>query len=124
MSDSSTDLRDYDAIARAVHYYIDGMISGRGDDMKPAFHEAATIYGNPSGELFGGPIQLLFDLTDKNGAATELQARIASIDLAGSIASVRLEHYNLWGARYTDILSLLKTADEWKIINKVFHFHE
>jgi len=123
MSDSSTDLRDYDAIARAVHYYIDGLISGRGDDMKPGFHRDATIYGNPGGELFSGPIQLLFDLTDKNGAASELQARIAGIDLNGTVATARLELNNWAGARYTDLFTLLKTDGEWKIINKVFHLH-
>ncbi len=124
MSDSSTDLREYDAIARAVHYYIDGAISGKGDDMKPAFHAAATIFGYAGDEFaFPGPIQGLFDWNDNNGAATHLQARIASIDLIETVATVRLELDNWNGARYTDLFTLLKVDGEWKIMNKVFHLH-
>ena len=33
------------AIAVTVQQYIDGAKSGRGDDMKPAFHADATIFG-------------------------------------------------------------------------------
>ena len=123
MTNSSTDLRNYDAIAKAVHYYIDGAISGRGDDMKPAFHKDATIFGNVGDDLFAGPIQALFDWNDENGPATDLQARIASIDLVDTVATVRLELHNWIGARYTDLFTLLKVDGEWKIMNKVFHLH-
>ncbi len=74
-------------------------------------------------DLFGGPIQKLFDWNDENGAATELQARIASIDLIDTVATVRLELDNWTGHRFTDLFTLLKADGEWKIMNKVFHLH-
>ncbi len=123
MSVISTDLREHDAIAKTLQHYIDGTRSGKGDDMKPAFHEDATIFGYAGADLFGGPIQQLFDWNDENGPAAELQARIASIDLVGTVATVRLELNNWTGSRYTDLFTLLKVDGDWKIMNKVFHLH-
>ena len=55
-----------------------------------------------------GPIQQLFAWNDGNGAATDIQARITSIDLADTIATVRLEIDNWTGHRFTDLFTLLK----------------
>ncbi len=123
MSNVSIDVHEHDAITKTLQPYIDGMKSGKGDDMKPAFHNDATIFGYAGADLFGGPIQQLFDWSDQSDPATELQARIASIDHAKTIATVRLELTNLNGARYTDMFTLLKVDGEWKIMSKVFHLH-
>ncbi len=123
MNNLSTDVRQRDAIAKTLQHYIDGARTGKGDAMKPAFHKDATIFGYAGADLFGGPIQQLFDWSDRNGPAAELQARIASIDLAESVATVRLELTNLNSARYTDMFTLIKVDGEWKIISKVFHLH-
>ena len=117
------DLRQHDAITKTLQHYIDGTRSGSGAGMKPAFHEDATIFGYAGADLFGGPIQKLFDWSDENGPAAELQARIASIDLAKTVAIVRLELTNLNGADYTDMFTLLEVDGEWKIVSKVFHLH-
>jgi len=123
MSNEPTDVSEYDAIAKTVQHYIDGAKSGRGDDMKPAFHKDATVFGYVGADLFAGPIQTLFDWNDQNGAATDLKSRIASIDLIGSVATVRLELENWTGHRFTDLFTLLKVDGEWKVMNKVFHLH-
>ncbi len=113
----------YDEIAKVVQRYIHGAKSGRGEDMKPAFHKDATIFGYIGADLFAGPIQQLFDWNDENGPATELQARIASIDLIDTVATVRLELDNWTGSRFTDLFTLLQVDGEWKITNKDFHLH-
>ena len=123
MSNGATNVSDYDGIAKAVQHYIDGAKSGKGDDMKPAFHEDATIFGYIGPDLLAGPIQQLFDWNDQNGPATELEARITSIDIVGTIATVRLELDNWTGHRFTDQYTMLKVDGEWKIISKVFHAH-
>ncbi len=123
MSNVPTKVSENDAIAKTVQHYIDGARSGRGDDMKPAFHKDATIFGYAGADLFAGPIQQLFGWNDENGPATELQARIASIDLVDTVATVRLELDNWTGSRYTDLFTLLKVDGDWKIMNKVFHLH-
>ena len=113
MSNVPTDVSEYDAIAKILQHYIDGAKSGKGDDMKPAFHKDATVFGYVGADLFAGPIQKLFDWNDQNGAATELKPRIASIDLIGSVATARLELENWTGHRFTDLFTLLKVDGEW-----------
>jgi hypothetical protein len=101
--------------------YNDGAKSGRSSDMKPAFHQDATIFGYVGNSVWGGSIQRFFDYNDKNGPARDIQVRIASIDVANSVATARLEIDNWTGHKYTDLFTLLKVDGEWKIINKVFH---
>ena len=123
MSTATLDVTEYDVIADVVQHYIDGAKSGKGDDMKPAFHEDATVFGYVGADLFAGPIQKLFSWNDDNGAATELEVRIASIDVVDTVATVRLELDNWTGYRFTDMFTLLKVDGEWKIMNKVSHLH-
>jgi len=123
MSNAATNVHDYDAITEVVQHYIDGARSGKGSDMKPAFHKDATIFGYVGPDLFAGPIQLLFDWNDENGPASGLQARIASIDIIDTVATVRLELDDWTGHRFTDLFTLLKVDGQWQIMNKVFHLH-
>ncbi|MDP1596338.1 MAG: nuclear transport factor 2 family protein [Methylotenera sp.] len=120
---SATNMNDYDAISRLIQHYIDGAKSGKGSDMKPAFHDDATIFGYVGTDLFAGPIQGLYDWNDANGPAKDIEARIVSIDIVGSIASVRLESSNWTGHRFTDFFNVLKVDGQWKVMNKVFHLH-
>lgn len=114
---------DEAAIRKTLQTYVHGGISGSGDAMKPAFHEGATIYGYIGPDLFGGPIQQLFDWNDSNGPATDLRSEITSVDIQGSIATARIELDNWTGHKFTDMFTLLKTDGEWKIISKVFYLH-
>lgn len=118
-----TNISDYDAITELLQHYIDGAISGKGIEMKPAFHDEATIFGYVGPDLFSGPIQALYDWSDANGPAINLNARIVSIEIVESIASVRIESDNWTGHRFTDFFNLLKLDGEWKIMNKIFHLH-
>ena len=123
MSNNPADTTDRKMIEETVQVYIDGAKSGKGDDMKAAFHPEATVFGHIGDELFAGPIQRLFEWNDGNGPATGLQAQIACIDLTESIATVRLELEDWTGHRFTDLFTLLKIDGKWKIMNKVFHLH-
>ena len=123
MSNTSTNVNEYGVIEKIIQHYLDGAKSGKGEDMKPAFHQDATIFGYAGPDLLAGPIQQLFDWNDENGPATGLKARIASIDLIGTVATVRLELDNWTGHRFTDLFTMLKVDGKWKIMNKVFHLH-
>jgi hypothetical protein len=123
MSTAQVQVSETDAIKATVQHYLNGAISGRSEDLKPAFHKDATIFGYVGTDLFAGPIQGLYDWHDQNGAATGLQARIESIDIEQTIATVRLELDNWTGHKFTDMFTLLKVDGEWKIMNKVFHLH-
>ena len=123
MSDAMMQITDEEAIRRTIQQYVDGGISGRGSDMKPAFHDQATIFGYIGPDLFAGPIHGLFDWIDENGPAADLVARIANIDIEGTVATARIELDNWTGHRFTDFFTLLKVEGEWKIMNKVFYLH-
>ena len=123
MSNATTTVNDQDIITKVIQHYIDGARSGKGEDMKPAFHKDATVFGYVGPDLFAGPIENLFAWNDDNGPATELEDRIASIDVIGTVATVRLELENWTGIRFTDLFTLLKVDGDWKIMNKVFHAH-
>ncbi|MBT5373443.1 MAG: nuclear transport factor 2 family protein [Rhodospirillaceae bacterium] len=118
-----SDVNDPEMIEKVIQFYIDGAKSGRGEDMKPAFHADATIFGYIGDDLFAGPIQKLFDWNDENGPATGLKAKIANIDIVGTVATVRLELDDWTGHKFTDLFTLLKVDGAWKVMNKVFHLH-
>ena len=123
MSNSSSNVAEYDQIGKVVQHYIDGAKSGSGDDMKAAFHKDATIFGYVKAGLFAGPIQQFFDWHEGNGPARGLESRIVSIDLVETVATVRIALDDWTGDRFTDLFTLLKVGGEWKIMNKVFHLH-
>ena len=123
MNDIQINTNDDEMIEKTIQFYIDGAKSGKGDDMKPAFHPDSTIYGYIGDDLFAGPIQKLFDWNDENGPATELEAKITNIDIVGTIANVHLELDNWTGHKFTDFFTMLKVDGTWKIMNKVFHLH-
>lgn len=114
---------DRESISQVIQQYLNGATSGQGDQMKPAFHEEATVFGYVGPDWFAGPIQKLFEWNDANGPARDLVSRIANIDVAGTVATVRLELDNWTGHRFTDLFTLVKAEGEWKIMNKVFHLH-
>lgn len=118
-----TYVEEADAIAATLQHYIDGARTGRGETMKPAFHEGATIFGYVGRDLFGGPIQGLFDWNDQNGPAPEAKVRITRIDVVGTAASVRLDEDNWTGHRFTVFMNLVKFHGRWKVVSKAFYLH-
>ena len=123
MSTTILKQNDREAISAILQHYISGARSGSGDEMRPAFHTDATIFGFVGNDLFAGPIERLFLWTDENGPATELRAEVANIDISETVATARLELENWNGNRFTDLFTLLKIGGQWRIMNKVFHHH-
>ncbi len=48
MTNVTTETNEHKAIAKTIEYYTYGARSGKGDDMKLAVHEGATIFGLPN----------------------------------------------------------------------------
>src|ERR1051325_1133010 len=81
---------EYDAIVATMHMYIDGCKQGNSGLMRPAFHANAGFFGYAGKELAVGT-QFLFEWVDKNGPSPHIRPRFISVDIAESIAAVRLE---------------------------------
>ena len=127
---------DETAIRKTIGVYIEGAIKGDGELMAKAFSKDAYVYGFIDAESYNGPATNLFAWTSGNIPAKDLKYKIARIDIEGTIAMVRLEIDN-WNERerskpdakeklrkYTEMLSLLKSNNEWKIASKTFHTHK
>jgi len=121
-------LPEYDAIASTMQMYVEGSKQGRSEIMRPAFHPNASFFGY-AGEQLAIGTQFLFDWIDKNGPAPSIEPRMVSVDILESIAVVHLEVAG-WsgslagsGVRMSDLFTLLKTPNGWKIIQKAFHWH-
>jgi len=121
-------LTEYDKIVHTMQKYIDGSRQGKSELMTSAFHPDASFFGYAGDQLAVGT-KFLFDWIDKNGPAPNIEPRIVSVDILDSIAVVRLE-VSGWsgnlagsGVRMSDLFTLLKTPDGWKIIQKAFHWH-
>jgi len=112
---ATTELNDYEGVLKAMQGYIDGVLEGRSDRMRPSFHPAASFFGHYNGTVLAGSIQMLFDWVDNNGAAKGTRTQVAQIDIRETTALVRLEMDGVSGtlslggnARLTDFFTLLK----------------
>jgi len=114
---------DIESISAVIDSYVEGGRKGDASIMRTAFHKNATIHGLANGNLFGGPIQIMFDWVNENPPATKLKAEIVNIDLANTVATARVELSDWNGAKYTDQFTLLKENDAWSITSKVFHLY-
>ena len=114
---------DYAGIARAVEFYFEAGRKGDSSYMKQVFLPEANIYGTRGGKLVGGPISLLYDMVEGKASPTEIIYKIAAVDVAGNIAMVRLEIADWAGNTYTDMFTMIKDGDNWKIASKVSLTH-
>lgn len=123
MNTCYTQVSDYEAIRATIGLYLKGCSTGKSADMKPAFLPEATMYWVENGELKGGPIQILFDGIDAMPGAGDQAAVISSIVIEKNIAQARVETDKEGGPRYSDMFQLVKTAEGWKIISKIYYSH-
>ncbi|WP_431086647.1 nuclear transport factor 2 family protein [Paenibacillus sp. 8b26] len=118
---SRTAIRDYEEIVETLKGYIEGNISGNSDVMKSTFHDDAIMYGYTNdGNLSAGSIQNLYDVIDQLGPAKDLEYRIDVLDVAVTVAVVRII-LEAPGAVYTDYHTMLKLDGKWKVVSKLFH---
>jgi hypothetical protein len=123
-------LVEHDAITRTMHCYIAGARAGDSRLMRSAFHQEATISGFCLGVEYSGSIDHVFEWIDQNGPAPNLEPRFARIEIIETIAVVHLE-VQRWSGKLagsnthaSDVFTLLKVGDQWKITHKLFHWHD
>jgi hypothetical protein len=119
---------EHDAILKDLQLYIDGCKQGNSGLMRAAFHPQASFFGYVGDQLAVG-VEFLFDWIDRNGPAPDIESRVISVDIAESIAVVRIEVAN-WsgklagsGVRMSDFFTFLRMPEGWRIIQKAFHWH-
>ena len=114
----------YEEIAATIQIYIDGARTGDAEpDARrvPAGRDGARQLRRQADRL---DLEEFCAVIAKGGAAPDLKARIAGIEVSGTAAMARLEAENWRGTRYTDFFVLLKRDGEWRIASKVFFAHD
>jgi hypothetical protein len=119
---------EHDAILKTLQSYIDGCKQGSSEMMRRAFHPQASFFGYAGDQLAVG-LGFQSDWIERNGPAPDIEPRVVSVDVAESIAVVRLEIAN-WsgklagsGVRMSDLFTFLRMPQGWTIIQKAFHWH-
>ena len=108
-------------VRRTVESYLHGPKFNDIDSFKRAFHPEAKLFfvqkNDELGQLTQEQWYKGFEKSAGNEEKGDLQ--IASVNVTGKPASVKVvEIYE--DSTYTDYISLLKLADGWKIVNKIF----
>lgn len=119
----SKEMDEVQAIVEVIELYVAGARSKVSATMRHAFSDDATIFGYAGQDLFSGSMTQLYTWHEGNGPAESLRSQITSIDVIETVAIVRVELDDWTGLRFTDLLSMLKVAGQWRIVNKVFHLH-
>ncbi len=108
-----------------VDNYYDGMYHGDPLLIRKAFHPQARLEGIMAGQFFAGMTMESFckfvtlmpkpaDTKDKR------DCRFDVLDQTGDQAVLKVTDY-IFGVWFTDYLSLLKTKDGWRVVNKTYY---
>jgi hypothetical protein len=112
---------DEDDIRAVVAEYVEGMVGADPERMRQAFHPRACVIGNFQGEMEWSTLEdFIAAVNDEGASSAPPQWKVCSIDVEGDAASAKLED-TFAGMRFVDYLSLLKTPDGWRIVNKLYH---
>src|SRR5262245_20832737 len=109
------------AVRETVNHYLHGLKFNNVESLKKAFYPEAKLFWVKRDKTLG---QLSQEDWYKGFAATAGQEekgdlQITAVEVTGNAASVKVvEVYEK--SKYTDYLSLLKLADGWKIVSKIY----
>jgi hypothetical protein len=118
-------MSDEQAIKNTIQTYFDSMFESSAEKAHSAFHPHAKITGEIDGELHEMSVAEFAGFVESHQPSPKEQGEIArldvvSLDIAGKTAVARVRDDYL-GMTFLDTLSLLKTDDQWRIYNKLFH---
>jgi hypothetical protein len=118
------DALDLPRIRQTVQLYFDGMYHSDVEKLKKAFHPSASLTGYFSGNLTHIPLEKWLEMVAARpspaGNGEEYNMSLVSMDLTENVAMVKVKDLYL-GLWFTDYLSMVKIADQWLIVNKIFH---
>ncbi len=118
----STEDSEEAAVRQTINHYLHGLKFNDVESLKQAFYPDAKLFFVKKNGQMGQLTQAQwYDGFSKSAGKEEKgDLQIASIDIAGNIASVKVEE-EYPTSHYTDYVSLLKLDGQWKIVNKVFY---
>lgn len=122
-TDEAQSFAEYEAIAKALHPYIEAARTGDGKTSRTAFLDHARIVGSVNGEYYEPDADAFEDIVTQGGPSPDVKHRIVWIDVSGPAAAAKVEFINWGGLRYTDFFVLYRKDGDWKISGKVYDSH-
>lgn len=122
----TTDSAELEHINLVVRNYVEGMVFADETLLRQAFHPSCRIIGHYHKELEWLSLDDFISAIKSEGPAakdTKPFWDVISVDVTGDAAAVKLLDDYI-GMRFTDYLSLLKIDHQWRIINKLYYYHE
>ncbi len=115
---------DESLINAAVERYVLAMSVGDEQGLRAAFHPSASVSGTYQNATEWLSVDAYIGEMLGAGLPPNHSPRwkIGLIDITGDAAAVKVED-EFGSMVFTDYLSLLKIAGEWKIVNKLYHLH-
>lgn len=123
--------QEFAAVAAVLQTYFDGLYHSDTKRLAEAFHPearyvCATEAADNAGRLLHLGMDAYFPIVDARpspASRDEPRAdRIASIEFAGPVTAFARVNCAIGPKFFTDLLTLVKVDDKWRIIAKVFHF--
>ena len=117
---AQTDLKTIQEIQTTVNYYLDGGTNGDSVMFSKAFVGDGQMRYMRNDTLFNMSLKDFMARARNNGVKQDRKTKIESIQVFGNAATAKLtiEYPTFY---FHDIMSLLKTKDGWKIVNKIFY---
>ncbi len=122
-SNDAATFREYDAIKKTLHLYIDNAGPSNGEAMRPAFYDHARVVGSIEGTVYNMTADEFEEAVSSGEASPNIEYHIAWIDVSGNAAAAKLEFLDWGGHRFTDFFILYKEDGAWKISGKVYDSH-
>lgn len=115
---------DLAAIETVIQTYLDGLYEGDTAKLAAAFHPVSHLYSERDGAVVDLPREAWFEMVRNRPSPRSRDLprhdRILSIDVAGpETAFVKLA-CAIPPRFFTDYLTLLRTAEGWRIVSKSF----
>ena len=119
-TNAQTDTKTIQEIETLVTYYLDGGTNGDSVMFSKAFVPDGQMRYMRNDTLFNVSLKDFMARARNNGVKQERKTKIENIQVFGNAATAKLtiEYPTFY---FHDIMSLLKTKDGWKIVNKIFY---
>jgi hypothetical protein len=120
---AQTDVKTIQEIEAVCTYYLDGATNGDSVMFSKAFDPGGQMRYMRNDTLFNISLKDFMARMRNTGTKLDRKTKIESINVFGNaaVAKLTIEYTTFY---FHDIMSLLKTKDGWKIVEKVFYREE
>ena len=116
-------LDEGNAVIDVAAMYFKAMVDADEAELRRIFHPKASVIRQEEGELeFASLDQFIETTPEAKTGDKPFEYRVEELNLVGDTAVISVGGY-CYGNWFTDHLSMVKIAGEWKIVSKVFYAH-